>query len=70
MLVPIEEPKTFNEIHGDRAIICVIRNGSFDAAGYCFDEIEFEAFKNLTVVRPRAWLTMDKDLANKLTNRI
>ena len=38
-------------------LICVVSNGPFDAAGYCFSEEEFNAFNRPSDGRPRVWLT-------------
>lgn len=69
----------------DPAIICVVDNGPFEAAAFCYDKKEFEVFKqpdvlrkvhsNLGIIdlnpiqqRPRIWVTMNRALAEKLTN--
>jgi hypothetical protein len=38
-------------------LICVVSNGLFDAAGYCFSQEEFNAFNKPSDGRPRVWLT-------------
>ena len=62
----IETPTNFNEA-GDKALVCVVVNPFFEAAGYCFDEREFNAFTATSDPRPKTWLTMDKALAQKLS---
>lgn len=37
-------------------LICVVQNALFDAAGYAFDEREFEVFHEQRTGRPRKWL--------------
>lgn len=37
-------------------LVCVVGNGLFTAAGYCFDEIEFEAFTDPNDTRKKVWL--------------
>jgi len=41
----------------DMAVICVVDNGFFDAAGWAYSEAELEAFTRPDS-RPRRWLTM------------
>lgn len=36
-------------------LVCVIHNGNFDAAGYCYDENEMKSFARPDD-RPRTWL--------------
>jgi hypothetical protein len=48
------------------AVICVVCNGPFDAAAYCYSQNELEAFSEPDG-RPRVWLKMDKKLAEELT---
>ena len=59
----IDEP---GELHPTKAIICVVQNPFFDAAGYCYSEKELSVFRH-NDGRPRSWLLMDKDLVHKLT---
>ena len=65
----IPRPSKFTDIPEDKALICVVSNLNFDAAGYCFNEHEFEAFKKDVHVfqRPRTWVLMDKAKAIKLS---
>jgi len=44
-----------------RAIVCVVDNGPFEAAGFCFCERELEAFSSPGDPRPRVWLEVDLD---------
>jgi hypothetical protein len=37
-------------------LVCVVDNGFFEAAGYCFNENEFEAFNSPSDPRPKIWL--------------
>jgi len=59
-------PPDFSHIPEGRALIVVCENGLFDAAAYCYDEVEFKAF-----VRPdgryKSYLLIDKALAEQLT---
>lgn len=36
-------------------LVCVVENGPFDAAGYCYCEKEFQVF-NIFDGRPKTWL--------------
>jgi hypothetical protein len=57
----------FKDIDDNKALICVVDNGYFEAAAYCFSEQEFKAFNDPSDPRPRKWLIMDKDVAEKLS---
>lgn len=58
-------PPDFTSISQDKAVVCVVDNGVFEAAGLCYDEEEFNAF-NQEDGRDRKWLIMDKGLAYNL----
>ena len=49
-----------------QAIICVVDNGVFEAAGFAYDEAELNAFKRPDG-RPRTWLLMDRKKVCELT---
>jgi len=38
-------------------LICVVENGFFDAAGYCYSKEEFIDFNYPGDYRPKTWLT-------------
>jgi hypothetical protein len=63
----IEPPKEFSEVPEDKALICVVSNGPFDAAAYCYNEDEFLAFSDVYDHRVKCWLTMDKKKAEELS---
>jgi hypothetical protein len=63
----IETPTNFDEAPEGKGLVCVVVNPLFEAAGYCFDEREFEAFTATSDDRPKTWLTMDKALAGSLS---
>ena len=50
----------------DAAIVCVINNGAFEAAGYAYSPDELAAFSHPDR-RPKRWLVMDKATAMKLS---
>ena len=62
----LDKKPTFHEVASDKAIICVLDNGPFEAAGYAFSEMELEDFA-FPDGRPKTWLVMDKALTLKLT---
>jgi hypothetical protein len=43
-------------------LICVVNNGAFAAAGYCYNEREFEAFNQPSDDRLKKWFIL-KDAA-------
>lgn len=64
--VEIPQPGTFSSILPQHGLICVVDNGLFEAAGFCFDAQEFDAFTRPDDYRPKTWLIMPRDLAEKL----
>lgn len=46
-------------------LVCVVENGFFDAAAYCYNEKEFDYFIENPDPRPKTWLVhpMAKELA-------
>ena len=68
-LSALDIPYEYSSIPGDKAVIVVIDNGSFEAAALCYSNGEFEELVNFDIVddpRPRKILMMDKELAYKL----
>jgi hypothetical protein len=59
-------PAKFSDIPEDKALIVVLDNGPFEAAGYCCDEDEFHCFTGPDA-RPRQYVLIDKVMANRLT---
>lgn len=43
-----------------RNLVCVVDNGWFAAAGYCYDKEEFVEFSNLNDYRPKQWYIWNK----------
>jgi len=62
-----DQPMFLSDVPDDKALICVVKNPYFEAAGYAFNEREFLTFIDPTDARPRTWLLMDKKKANELT---
>lgn len=63
----IPQPVSFSKVPENMALVCVVENGLFDAAAYCYNEREFKDFCNPNDPRPRTWLLMDKIKAEKLS---
>lgn len=40
------------------AIVCVVDNGPFEAAGYCYDRSEFNEFSSPGDARPKTWIAI------------
>ncbi len=59
-------PASFFDIPENKSLICVVNNGFFEAAAYCFNEEELNAFKNPDG-RFKRWILIDKDDAEKLS---
>jgi hypothetical protein len=60
------KPASFSSVPAGKALVCVIDNGLFEAAGWAYDESEFMAFA-YPDGRPRRWLLMDREAAVKAT---
>ena len=50
----------------DRALICVVDMGDYEAPGYIITEIELAARADPADTRPRTWLLMDRWMADRL----
>jgi hypothetical protein len=50
-----------------KGVIVVVDNGFFEAAGFAFNQSEFEAFTQLSDDRPREFVILDRDVAEKLS---
>lgn len=50
------------------AVICVVNNGPFEAAAYCYNLNEFRAFSRPEDNRPKTWLLVsNEDKVKELT---
>lgn len=56
-------PASFNSIPEGKALIVVCNNGPFEAAGYAYDQVEFEEFTRPDDPRPREYILIDKAVA-------
>lgn len=60
-------PAAFNEVPANKALICVVQNGMFDAAMYVESEVFLSPLANSPGdLRPRRWLLMDKAICEKI----
>jgi hypothetical protein len=58
-------PELF-DFSGDYALICVVENGLFDAAGVAYSPSERDAFNNPDDTRDKVWLKLPKSVVLKL----
>lgn len=54
-------PRRLADVPKGKTLVCVVRNGLFDAAGIVYSEAELEAFKETRPGRPRTWLLMETE---------
>jgi hypothetical protein len=64
--VSISQPQTFSEVPADKALICIVHNSMFEAAGLCYSAEEFARFTDPNDHRYKTWVLMDKAQANQL----
>lgn len=67
-----QRPEAFEDVPDNLAIICVVDNGPFEAAAFCYCREEFVDFADTDHGdrRPRQWVLMDKALARQLAGFI
>lgn len=65
----IPQPTSFGKVPANMGLVCVVNNGPFEAAAYCYNEQEFDAFKEPDG-RSKVWLLMDRAKAEKLSGYI
>lgn len=58
-------PTSLADIPPDSALIVVADNGWMEAAGYAYDESAFAAFTDPSDTRPRRYILIDRDLADR-----
>jgi len=59
-------PESYDEIPEGKALIVVVDNGAFEAAGFAYDAEEFEAFcKNPNDHRPMQYVLIDRNNAEE-----
>ena len=59
-------PLSVSDVPPDKAIICVVDNGPFEAAAFAYDDLELRHFAQPDP-RPKQWLLMDRARACELT---
>jgi len=65
MIIP--KPNSFDLIPLNMALIVVVRNQQFEAAGFAYDEKEFVAFTDPEDLRPKKFVLMNRVMANELS---
>ena len=50
-----------------KGVVCVVDNGPFEAAAFCFDAKELKDFQDPNDPRPEVWIVMDRATAEKLS---
>jgi len=65
----IPQPISFSKVPVKMALICVVDNGPFEAAAYCYSEEEFKSWTDPRSqdIRPKKWVLMDKVKCEKLS---
>jgi hypothetical protein len=53
-------PISYQAIPEGKAVIAVVDNGPFEAAGFCFNESEFKVFTNPNDRRPVQYVLIDR----------
>ncbi len=61
--VEVPQPKSFEEIPADKALIVVLDNGPFEAAGLAFSPGEFWAFTLPHDIRSKRFVLLDRKTA-------
>lgn len=56
----IAQPESFNDIPADKALICIVDNGAFEAAALAYDADEFAVFTDPEDERPKQFVLLDK----------
>ena len=65
--IEVSRPEKFSDIPRDTAIIVIVQNGSFDACGYAYDELEFARMgPRPGDYRPMRYLLMNKQVVENL----
>ena len=63
----VPKPAFFADIPEDKALIVVVANEMFEAAGLAFCDSEFRDFTDPHDNRPKQFVLLDKELAHKLS---
>jgi len=54
--ISLEEAQSLIKDLENTAVVCVVNNGIFEAAAYCYSEEELQAFSRDDDHRPKTWL--------------
>ena len=65
--VLMKAPMSYCDIPAGKAVIAVVDNGPFEAAGFCFSEDEFIVFTDPTDPRQRSYVLIGREDAEKET---
>lgn len=68
--VGVPEPDRFEDVPGDKSLLCVVENAWFDAVAVCYDRAEFLGFKFDGTSRKRTWLLLDKARTRSLVSTV
>jgi len=60
-------PKRYEAIPADKALIVIVSNAIFEAAGFAYDADEFAAFTDPTDPRHRSYVLIDRAVAERVT---
>jgi hypothetical protein len=63
----INKPIEFSEVPPDKALIVVVDNGPFEAAGFAYNAEEFREFTDEDDTRPKEYLLLELEKAFELT---
>lgn len=61
-------PEKLANLPPDKAVVCVVHNGPFEAAAHAFSQKELEDFIFDGTNRKKEWLLMDAKLVEKLSS--
>jgi len=68
--VVVVPPSRFEDIPSDMALISVVKNPGFEAAGLAYDDKELKRFTYRGDVRPKQWLYLKKEVAYSLARDV
>lgn len=66
--VEVTQEQARQALHEGKGVVCVLTNALFEAAGFAYDEREFDSFADPTDHRPKKWLVMDRQTLEIETN--
>jgi uncharacterized protein YecE (DUF72 family) len=58
-IISVEEAESLVNDPDSVAVVCVVNNGFFEAAAYCYNAKEFEAFTIPEDARPKTWISFN-----------